>query len=198
MIDLERGTLARLDRTLLAGLGQDETFRMVRVPVTAAKWSRWKRYCDSAGISMGRAIITLIDRELVSVFGDSSRDSLPAFAEQAEEELASREAKVAHRERDADAVEERLRRLIERQRRWEKELEARERRAELVSRLSGRPVEARTKVGRNERCPCGSGLKYKHCHGLRGRPNDPPPKPHTIRHQRRHIDAQPRAHSAGY
>ena len=21
------------------------------------------------------------------------------------------------------------------------------------------------KVGRNERCPCGSGLKYKHCHG---------------------------------
>jgi preprotein translocase subunit SecA len=21
------------------------------------------------------------------------------------------------------------------------------------------------KVGRNERCPCGSGKKYKHCHG---------------------------------
>ncbi|MCB1427593.1 MAG: SEC-C domain-containing protein, partial [Nitratireductor sp.] len=21
------------------------------------------------------------------------------------------------------------------------------------------------KVGRNEACPCGSGLKYKHCHG---------------------------------
>jgi len=168
-MDLERGTLARLDRKLLAGLGQDDSFRMVRVPVTTAKWSTWKRYCDFAGISMGRAIATLIDRELVSVFGDASRDGSPVFAEQAEEELTSREAKVARRERDADAAEERLRRLSERQRRRENELADRERRAELVSSLSGRPVEARTKVGRNERCPCGSGLKYKHCHGLPGR-----------------------------
>ena len=28
-----------------------------------------------------------------------------------------------------------------------------------------KPVEPRRKVGRNERCPCGSGKKYKHCHG---------------------------------
>ena len=28
-----------------------------------------------------------------------------------------------------------------------------------------RAVEPRTKVGRNERCPCGSGKKYKQCHG---------------------------------
>jgi len=27
------------------------------------------------------------------------------------------------------------------------------------------PVRARQKVGRNEPCPCGSGKKYKHCHG---------------------------------
>ena len=27
------------------------------------------------------------------------------------------------------------------------------------------PQQRRTKVGRNERCPCDSGLKYKHCHG---------------------------------
>ena len=26
-----------------------------------------------------------------------------------------------------------------------------------------------TKIGRNERCPCGSGLRYKRCHGLAGR-----------------------------
>ncbi len=26
-------------------------------------------------------------------------------------------------------------------------------------------VRAATKVGRNEPCPCGSGRKYKHCHG---------------------------------
>ena len=28
-----------------------------------------------------------------------------------------------------------------------------------------RPVRAGPKVGRNEPCPCGSGRKYKHCHG---------------------------------
>ena len=28
-----------------------------------------------------------------------------------------------------------------------------------------RVVEPRRKVGRNERCPCGSGKKYKQCHG---------------------------------
>jgi preprotein translocase subunit SecA len=27
------------------------------------------------------------------------------------------------------------------------------------------PADAGTKVGRNEPCPCGSGKKYKHCHG---------------------------------
>jgi preprotein translocase subunit SecA len=26
-------------------------------------------------------------------------------------------------------------------------------------------VRAVPKVGRNEPCPCGSGRKYKHCHG---------------------------------
>ncbi|WP_238374902.1 SEC-C metal-binding domain-containing protein, partial [Aggregatibacter actinomycetemcomitans] len=25
------------------------------------------------------------------------------------------------------------------------------------------------KIGRNEPCPCGSGKKYKHCHGSRAR-----------------------------
>lgn len=27
------------------------------------------------------------------------------------------------------------------------------------------PIKAEKKVGRNDPCPCGSGLKYKHCHG---------------------------------
>jgi preprotein translocase subunit SecA len=27
------------------------------------------------------------------------------------------------------------------------------------------PVRAEPKVGRNQPCPCGSGKKYKHCHG---------------------------------
>jgi preprotein translocase subunit SecA len=27
------------------------------------------------------------------------------------------------------------------------------------------PVKVEEKVGRNDPCPCGSGKKYKHCHG---------------------------------
>ena len=27
------------------------------------------------------------------------------------------------------------------------------------------PVRAAQKIGRNDPCPCGSGKKYKHCHG---------------------------------
>ena len=27
------------------------------------------------------------------------------------------------------------------------------------------PVKVEKKVGRNDPCPCGSGKKYKHCHG---------------------------------
>jgi preprotein translocase subunit SecA len=27
------------------------------------------------------------------------------------------------------------------------------------------PARATQKIGRNDPCPCGSGKKYKHCHG---------------------------------
>jgi preprotein translocase subunit SecA len=33
------------------------------------------------------------------------------------------------------------------------------------SELSGTFVRSERKVGRNQPCPCGSGKKYKHCHG---------------------------------
>ena len=168
-MDLERGVLARIDRKLLAGLDQDATYRMVRVPVTASKWSTWKRYCESAGVSMGRAITTLIDRELVSVFGDHPGDHLPVFSERAEEELARRQEQVARREEEAAVVEERLRAWNDHLRSWEVELESRERRIERSAKMAVQPTEVETKVGRNERCPCGSGLKYKHCHGLPAR-----------------------------
>jgi preprotein translocase subunit SecA len=29
-----------------------------------------------------------------------------------------------------------------------------------------KPVTAEPKVGRNDPCPCGSGKKYKKCHGI--------------------------------
>lgn len=70
---LDRGTLARIDRKVLSGLGHDETWRMVRVPVGEAMWLAWKRYCDSLGLSMGRGIAALIQHELRSVVDDSGQ-----------------------------------------------------------------------------------------------------------------------------
>ena len=164
-MDMDRGVLARIDRKLLAGLGDDEALRTVRVPATAAKWSKWKRYCNSAGISMGRAVTMLIDHELLSVSGEHAADEPPVFPKRAADELEIREAKVAAREREIAAAEERLDASNRRLRIREGEIEAREQKVELASQLAARPPVARVKVGRNERCPCGSGLKYKRCHG---------------------------------
>src|SRR5210317_1407403 len=102
LMGMDRGTLARIDRRLLAGLGDDEVYRTLRVPATGAKWLTWKRYCDSVGVSMGRAVTMLIDRELVGVFGGVTGDEEPVFAQRVAEELAIREAKIAIREREVD------------------------------------------------------------------------------------------------
>ena len=161
--------LTRTDRRLLAELDRDERFQMVRVPVSPAKWSTWKRYCGAAGISMGRAIVALIDRELASVADASGEDS-PVLAQRAGEQLARRETEVASRERELASAEERLRSRSEQLRRWEAELQMTAQRLELASKLAAQNRDTTPKVGRNDRCPCGSGLKYKHCHGLKGRP----------------------------
>ena len=164
-MDLDRGVLARIDRKLLAGLDPDEMFRMVRVPVTEAKWSTWKRYCDAAGFSMGRAIVMLLDRELLSVVGEAIGGEDRLFSGRDQQELAAREAQVVTRERDLKAAAERVRGQKERLRVWEAELETGERRIELATKLPAQASMTDPKVGRNERCSCGSGLKYKRCHG---------------------------------
>jgi hypothetical protein len=169
LMDLDKGALARIDRKLLAGLCDDEAFRTLRVPAHGAKWSTWKRYCGAVGVSMGRAVAMLMDRELLSVFGEHTAGEWPVFAQQAVEALKNREAKIEAREHEVDTGEARLSERNERLRRWEHELEAQERRAEATSKRFSSASAARTKIGRNERCPCRSGLKYKRCHGLPGR-----------------------------
>ena len=167
-MDMDRGTLARIDRKLLAGLCDDEALRTLRVPAHGAKWATWKRYCDAAGISMGRAVAILIDRELRCVFGEHTAGEWPVFAQQATEKLANRKAMIETRERIVDTGETRMRETSERLRRWEDELEAREQQADFASEIASRHSTNHAKIGRNERCPCGSGLKYKRCHGLAG------------------------------
>ena len=168
-MDLDRGALANLDRRILAGLDRDERFQMARLPVSPAKWSTWKRYCEAAGISMGRAIIALIDRELASVAGDSIDDG-PVLAHRVREQLTNREDELVDRERAVSAAEERQRSRSEQLRRREAELQTLAQRVERASKLAAQRGDSTPKVGRNDRCPCGSGLKYKYCHGLTGRP----------------------------
>ena len=166
---MDRGILARIDSKLLAGLGNNEAFHPLRVPATGAKWSTWRRYCDAAGVSMGRAVAMLMDRELLSVFDEHPAGEWPVFARQATEALKNREASIEARECRVDTDEARMRETSERLRRWQDELEAREQQAEFASKLMSRHSTDHAKIGRNERCPCGSGLKYKRCHGLAGR-----------------------------
>lgn len=167
-MDLDRGKLARLDRRLLAGLGRDERFQMVRVPATPATWSTWKRYCDTAGISMGRAIAALIDHEMACVFSSSGDGAGSVFEGQAQRQLVDREVALVKREHELGAAEERVRRWSEHLREWENELEVREWRVEAATKLSTQPDQGRATTGRNEPCPCDSGFKYKRCHGIPG------------------------------
>jgi uncharacterized protein YecA (UPF0149 family) len=142
---------------------------MVRVPISPAKWSTWKRYCGAAGTSMGRAIVALIDRELANVT-ETSGDHSPVLAQRIHEQLARREAEVASREQAVASVEKRLRSRSEQLRCWETELQMTAQRLESASKLASQLRDTTPKVGRNDHCPCGSGLKYKHCHGLPARP----------------------------
>jgi hypothetical protein len=169
LMDMDRGTLARIDRKLLTGLGDDQAYRTARIPAIPAKWSTWKQYCDSVGISMGRVVAVLINRELLSLFGEHAAGEWPVLAQHATEELENREARIGAREHKVDTDKTRMRERSERLRRWENELEAREQQAEFASKRFSDVSTARTKIGRNERCPCASGLKYKRCRGLSGR-----------------------------
>lgn len=162
---LNRGVLARVDRRLLAGLGQDETWRMVRVPTTPAMWSTWRRYCDTAGVSMGRALAALIGHELAGVVDDTDPNDLPVASARFGEEVARREAEFTRREQEMQAAEARLRSWEAELHRRERALEARERRAASRADSPILPEQSWGRVGRNEPCPCGSGRKYKRCHG---------------------------------
>lgn len=165
---LDRGTLAKIDRRIFAELGHTVATQTVKVPLSDAMWSTWRRYCEAIGLTMGEGIAGLIDHELRTIIAEAAGESAPVFAGRAEELLAVRESQAAARESELEAAEEQLRGWTERLGIREGELRALEQRTRAASLLAQRPVEANRKVGRNERCPCKSGLKYKHCHGLPG------------------------------
>ena len=159
---LDRGTLTRIDRRVFAELGHTWATQTVKAPVSDAVWSAWQRYCEAIGVSMGEGVAGLIAHELETVVGDEG-DASDVFAEQVARQVEERASRLDARERELDTRAGQLRNREAHLIAWEQQIRA--------QRISGAPDRAvtKTKVGRNERCPCGSGRKYKHCHGLAGR-----------------------------
>lgn len=148
---LDRGILARIDRRVLAELDHGKGTQLVKVPVSDAVWSAWRRYCDVVGVPMGAAIGLLIEHEL-STIDDPDLDQTVALLDRLRAGLEGREQTVGQREVEVEIERRRLRAL-------ESQLEGRA----AWPRSSTMPGSARP--GRNDPCPCGSGRKYKVCHG---------------------------------
>lgn len=159
---LNQGKLANIDRRVFAELDRIVGSQAVKVPVSAAVWSTWRRYCEAIGLSMGEGVAGLIAHELETVVDDSGIAG-PVFSEQAEREAADRMSRLDTRECELAARAESLRLREQDLRSLGLRVGGQERRPGLQSRIPN--------VGRNERCPCGSGFKYKRCHGLARRPD---------------------------
>ena len=147
---LDRGTLAKIDRRIFAELDDADGAHMVKVPLPDRMWSTWRRYCEALELTMGEGIAGLITHELRTVVIELGEGGA-VFAERAEKRTEERELEV--REQRLSTTEQQLRAVEQRMR---------------ETGLHRGPSQGRLKVGRNERCPCGSSLKYKHCHGLAG------------------------------
>ena len=147
-MSLDRGTLAKIDRRVFAELGHTVATQTVKVPLSDAVWSTWRRYCEAVGLTMGEGIAGLVAHELGALVSEGEHHGA-VFAAEMKSRLVAR----------SEALDVRERRLDER----EKSLRASER----LLRAQTRPLEvpARSRVGRNDPCPCGSGFKYKRCHG---------------------------------
>ena len=152
-MSLNRRILAGVDARLGSELAHDEDPRQVKVPVSDAVWSTWRRYCDAVGVPMGRGLAILMHQELASVVDED----LEGLADR----LADRESAIVARESELTEAQESVRVR-------EVEVGIRERRlAEHQAKTPHTPLEewVPPKRGRNEQCWCGSGKKYKKCHG---------------------------------
>ena len=153
---LDRGTLTRIDRRIPAELAHTGGSQAVKVPVSDAVWSTWRRYCDAICVSMGEGVAGLIAHELETVVSEKG-DASDIFADQVACQAEERASRLDTRERELDTRADRLRGKEVHLAAWEQRIR--------TQRMPGASARAVTKVGRNERCPCGSGLQYKHCHG---------------------------------
>jgi len=145
---------------VFAELAHAAGVQAVKVPVSDAVWSVWRRYCETIGLSMGAGVAGLIAHELKTVVGTGDDVSV-VFGEQVARQVEERASQLDVREQELDTRAQQLRDKETHLTAWKQQIR--------TQKMSGAPVPAVAKVGRNEPCPCGSGLKYKHCHGLASR-----------------------------
>lgn len=145
---LDRGTLAKIDRRVFAELDHGQNVHLAKVPLSEAVWSTWRRYCQAIGPGHGRGH-RRPDHPRTRHTREQRRASGDVFAPELQRQLIAR----------SGALDARQRRLDER----EQSLRASER----LLHARTRPLNTthRANVGRNDPCPCGSGYKYKRCHG---------------------------------
>lgn len=103
---LDRGTLARIDRRVFTELDHSDGVQVVKVPVSDAVWSSWRRYCDVLDITMGHAVAGLISHELATVVNEAPRSVFDL--QRASQERANR---LEARERELDDKAAQLRRV---------------------------------------------------------------------------------------
>jgi hypothetical protein len=159
LMALERGTLTRIDRKVFAELAHTGGVQAVKVPVSDAVWSTWRRYCEAIGLSMGEGVAGLIAHELETVVG-AGDNAGGVFAVQVARQAKEWASRLDARERELGARADRLRDKEVHLAAWEHRIR--------TERMPGASTRTVMKVGRNERCPCGSGRKYKYCHGAVG------------------------------
>jgi len=58
-----------IDWRIFAEFDHADGVQLVKVPLSDAVWSTWRRYCDIVGVTMGQGIGGLIAHELVTVVG---------------------------------------------------------------------------------------------------------------------------------
>ncbi len=152
---LNRQTLAKIDKQILSQMDHGEGVQLVKVPVSDAVWSTWRRYCEAVGVPMGRALAVLLHQELAS-FVDEDLARTGTLLGDREAQVAAGEATLTIREREV-AIRE-------------KALAVRDQRlaVQAAKASAAPPFAPAPKLGRNELCWCGSAKKFKHCHGRTG------------------------------
>lgn len=106
-MSLERRVLARVDRRLLSDMDHTEGTQLVKVPVSDAVWSTWRRYCDAVGLSMGRGLAVLLNHELASLV-DEDVEGLSERLREREAGIAAREAEFTERHEELTRREDQV------------------------------------------------------------------------------------------